>query len=59
MSARLPLWFFLACLASACGVKAPPVAPQQHLYGPPPKIDCSPTDPDCDKTDPHYVPIQR
>lgn len=52
----------LACLAvafllSGCGVKLPPIAPERPLPPPPPpKLDCSPQDPTCDRTDPNYRP---
>lgn len=42
-------------LCAGCGVKAPPVAPEQapeDLR----KLDCSPDEPDCDRTDPKYKP---
>lgn len=41
---------------SACGVKAPPVAPQRAPVPPVQNLDCSPQDPSCDKTDPKYQP---
>lgn len=45
-------------LFGACGVKAPPIAPEQvrvdHR-----KLDCSPYDSECDKTDPNYVPRKK
>jgi hypothetical protein len=44
----------------SCGVKLPPVAPQSDPVAPPPlKLDCSPNDETCDKTDPNYRPRKR
>jgi hypothetical protein len=46
----------LALLLSACGVKLPPVAPQREPMPATLNLNCSPEDPDCDKTDPNYRP---
>lgn len=44
----------------SCGVKLPPVAPQRDPDPvPPPNMDCSPSDENCDKTDPNYRPRKR
>ena len=48
----------LICLFG-CGVKAPPIAPERRAVPQSLKLDCSPTDPDCDKTDPNYKPQGR
>lgn len=49
----------LLCFVS-CGVKLPPVAPQQDpVVAPPPSPNCSPSDENCDKTDPNYQPRKR
>lgn len=50
----------LALFSASCGVKRPPIAPQRE---PDPtaqtKLNCSPYDEDCDKTDPNYQPRKR
>jgi hypothetical protein len=51
--ALLGLLFVLGM--QACGVKAPPIAPEQpSAPAPAPRLDCSPQDETCDKTDPGY-----
>lgn len=58
MRTRLLLCCALLLLAS-CGVKLPPIAPERDPGPPqPPLLDCSPTEPDCDRTDPNYKPRQ-
>ncbi len=54
---RLSIFWGALLLSTACGVKAPPVAPE-HRRGTvlPPKQQCSVYDPTCDKEDPNYVP---
>ena len=53
------LVLILGCLLlSACGVKAPPIAPEQKLEDTR-KLNCSPKDPDCDAVDPNYKPLGR
>lgn len=49
----------LVLIVSACGVKAPPIAPQREAESTPPNLDCSPSDPMCDKKDPNYRPKGR
>jgi len=52
--------YLLLCLTlislTACGVKAPPIAPQRPPEPAKLELDCSPKDPDCDKQDPNYRP---
>ncbi|MGZ3656733.1 MAG: hypothetical protein ACXVCS_14335 [Bdellovibrionota bacterium] len=59
---RFPL-FTLAVLAlCGCGVKLPPIAPQSRPLATTnvkPNTDCSPTQENCDKTDPNYRPQGR
>jgi len=54
----LRLFLFLGplLLSTACGVKAPPVAPEHRSSSISPKLECSAYDPTCDKEDPNYVP---
>ena len=63
MPSRFRLSLLLALLISglySCGVKKPPLAPQrQKDPGSISHLDCSPKDPDCDKTDPNYQPVGR
>lgn len=47
-----------AILLSSCGVKAPPIAPNRPAVNTA-KTDCSPTEADCDATDPDYVPRKK
>lgn len=47
------------CSLLACGVKVPPIAPERPPESVPLKLDCSPKDPDCDRTDPNYKPKSR
>lgn len=46
------LWALLA----SCGVKLPPVAPERNSEPASLNLNCSPSDPECDKTDPNYKP---
>jgi hypothetical protein len=46
----------LCFLLLGCGVKLPPVAPPKNPEPANLHLDCSPTDPGCDKTDPNYQP---
>ena len=49
----------LFCLAlSACGVKAPPIAPES-VSRDERVLNCSPQDPKCDVTDPNYQPKKK
>ncbi|MGZ3713173.1 MAG: hypothetical protein ACXVBE_15520 [Bdellovibrionota bacterium] len=52
---RLLAFAVLSLVISACGVKAPPIAPEQK-----PEdtrvLNCSPEDPKCDVKDPKYKP---
>ncbi len=43
-------------LFTACGVKAPPIAPESARESNLLNLNCSPDDPACDKEDPKYVP---
>lgn len=43
----------LILLFSSCGVKAPPIAPEQKIEETS-VLDCSPQDPKCDVLDPKY-----
>jgi hypothetical protein len=54
----IALTIFLFLLFS-CGVKTPPSAPVRPDQPIPQNLDCSPTDPACDKTDPNYKPGGR
>jgi hypothetical protein len=45
---------FLCLFLFACGVKALPIAPQRSPEPPKLNLDCSPSDAECDKTDPNY-----
>lgn len=62
MPPRFFIWIILFgfALLQGCGVKLPPVAPD-HLSTPaaPLKLDCSPTQEDCDREDPNYRPKGR
>jgi hypothetical protein len=51
---RLVLGVALGMLLCGCGVKLPPIAPDRKPEHAAPKLDCSPQDPNCDKTDPNY-----
>jgi hypothetical protein len=55
----LALSIALGVSLSGCGVKLPPRAPEEKLDLPDPYVDCSPYDPDCDKTDESYIPQGR
>lgn len=54
---RIPAALILcfALLLSACGVKAPPIAPEEKPADLR-KLSCSPLEPDCDVRDPKYKP---
>jgi hypothetical protein len=54
--ARYLLFGLTLFALAACGVKAPPIAPQRPPEPPTFELDCSPRDPKCDKQDPNYVP---
>jgi hypothetical protein len=54
----LALTIFIFLLFS-CGVKVAPSAPVRADQPIPQNLDCSPTDPTCDKTDPNYQPQRR
>lgn len=54
----LALTIFLFLLFS-CGVKTPPVAPVRGDQKLPQIIDCSLSDPACDRTDPNYKPLGK
>lgn len=41
---------------AGCGVKLPPVAPEKDPLPASLNLNCSPSDPNCDKTDPNYKP---
>lgn len=57
---RVPLAAISLLLLCSCGVKLPPIAPEHDPVPPPPlRLDCSPTDETCDKTDPNYQPRKR
>jgi hypothetical protein len=45
-----------AIFLAGCGVKLPPVAPERNPEPANLNFNCSPGDPDCDKTDPNYKP---
>lgn len=53
----MKILFLLLCAplftTVSCGVKTLPVAPERKQVQQQ-NLDCSPTDPECDKTDPHY-----
>jgi len=53
LARTLALTIFLFLLFS-CGVKIAPNAPVRADKPVAPKLDCSPKDPTCDKTDPAY-----
>jgi predicted small lipoprotein YifL len=53
------LFIFWAFSLSGCGVKAPPIAPESEKRAPLPNLNCSPTEENCDKEDPHYRPRGR
>lgn len=55
---KTALLLILGSLLFSCGVKAPPIAPEQKLEDTR-KLNCSPKDPDCDATDPNYKPLGR
>jgi hypothetical protein len=59
MRARTVLLLVSLPWLSACGVKAPPIAPERAPMRDQLNLDCSPTDPDCDKMDPNYKPRGR
>jgi hypothetical protein len=46
-----------AFLLPSCGVKLPPLAPERPKAPAQLKLNCSPKDPDCDRTDPNYQPV--
>ena len=46
------------CILNACGVKAPPLAPNRPPEVKAPNLDCSVYDPTCDKKDPKYDPAK-
>lgn len=46
----------LCLLLLGCGVKLPPVAPPADPEPANLHLDCPPSDPACDKTDPNYQP---
>lgn len=50
------LRLFLFFLLAGCGVKGPPVPVVRPEEPIPLKLDCAPTDPECDRTDPNYTP---
>jgi hypothetical protein len=52
----LGLSLVLALLLAGCGVKLPPVAPERNPEPANLNLNCSPNDPECDKTDPNYKP---
>ena len=49
-------FFLLLLIASSCGVKAPPIAPQRDREPDKRIMNCSPKDEDCDETDDQYQP---
>lgn len=50
----------ISCLLTqACGVKAPPIAPERKKLPVPTLVDCSPYDPECDQTDENYTPQKK
>lgn len=52
---RILFGSLLLVLLCGCGVKLPPVAPERTPDPPArPNLDCSPKDPECDRTDPNY-----
>ena len=58
LARTLAFTIFLFLLFS-CGVKTMPVAPERAAAPPSVNLDCSPKDPNCDRTDPNYQPFGR
>lgn len=62
MRFRFALLVICCCcgtIITGCGVKRAPVAPEKKAVPVPLQLDCSPTDENCDKTDPNYQPRKR
>lgn len=53
-----PMVFVFCFALLGCGVKAPPVAPEERIEQNT-NLDCSPNDPECDATDPNYIPHKK
>ena len=43
----------------SCGVKAPPIAMQRPPEVKEKRLNCLPTDPECDVEDPNYKPVGK